>query len=258
MNIFYAKNPPEGTVWRPAEKSITSVPIILIPFFKGKVKSLEKHIQFFNSIGFSVLTFDYPKVDEFILDKPFSKSGNFGLKSVFADQIENILNSIIGPKIIYVFSNPSSSAIEAVYRRSAIDILGMVCDMGPSGSVWSSFMKYYTFQEPQKNQVKKLALAAVGSALWGVQTPKELQIHLAALPKGFKVLSVRGWKDELIPPADIDTVFSPHTHLDYRTLNLPEAQHLRGLRDYPGDYCKPTEKFLVELANQVNRLNQNL
>ena len=85
-----------------------------------------------NELGFDCLIFE---LLDSIKNSPkhlISSSLQFGLKHVWADQIESILNSIPGDKILFSFSNPSASAIEVVAKRRGHDIKGLVCDSGPS------------------------------------------------------------------------------------------------------------------------------
>ena len=65
----------------------------------------------------------------------------------------------------------------------------------------------------------------------------------------FPIFSIRGWKDNLIPPQDIDRHFEPHKNLDWRKLSLPDAGHLNGLRDFESEYIGPLTKFLKEFSS---------
>ncbi len=223
--------------------------IIFVPFFKGRIKDIKKHISFVNDLGFDAYAFDFPELSS-TMRQGFSKSGSFGIKKILADNIEFLLNVVEGPKIVFAFSNPCSAAIEAVSRRNASDILGMVCEMGPSGEAFKSYLNYFTYAEKIPTLALRWAAASATVIAWGANVVEDLKRDLASLPSGFQILSIRGWKDVLIPPHAIDKVFNEHSHLDWRKLDFVEAAHLKALRDYSDEYKFPVAEFLFEISKQ--------
>ncbi len=230
----------------------SAVTIVFVPFFGGKIASLKRHLQFVEGLGFKTQFVELEFATLKLLAKPFSASSQtFGMKAIWADQIEKALNAIQGPKVIFAFSNPTAAAIEAISRRGAHDILGLVADSGPTGEIWNSMVKYFTFEKPLRPLPLRW-LAATASAY--MLSPKQKDFcsrDLAEIPSGFKILSIRGWKDPLISPQQIDLIFEPHHHLEWQKLALPKAEHLNGLRDYREEYEKPVIKFLELITSSL-------
>ncbi|MEN0057697.1 MAG: hypothetical protein AAGB31_02590, partial [Bdellovibrio sp.] len=102
-----------------------------------------------------------------------------------------------------------------------------------------------------KSTLLKLILTPLLSVGWSPYFHKDLAAHLRTFPAGFKILSIRGWKDPLIPPGHIDEIFEPHTHLEWTKLSLPEAGHLTGLRDFRQEYTPSVTRFLQSVATPL-------
>lgn len=224
--------------------------VFFVHFFDGSKKQLLRHIRLVNELGFDAFAFHLQgnHQDLTSLKIPVSAKNKFGLKHVYADQIEHLLNELPGQKIIYSFSNPSASAIEAMARRQCSDIAGLICDSGPTAEFLPSAFKLYTHEFKIKSFALRTLLAPVLSAAWSPHFHKDLHRDLATFPEGFRVLSIRGWKDLLIPPEHIDAVFEPHNNLNWSKLSLPEAGHLTGLRDFKQEYAPVVKSFLETLA----------
>lgn len=239
--------------FHPSPQRKFSEVIVLVHFYGGHKKALKKHLEWLLEEGYDCFVFDlYDNPRNF--RKSFLNSKlEFGMKKVWADQIEHVLSLLPGKKIIYSFSNPSASAFEVIARRQAADIAGQVADGGPSGDLWKSMINYFTHEYPLPTFPVKL-IAAVGAAfVWHPRFLKVMHEDLAKIPVGFKILSVRGWKDPLISPAMLDKVFDPHTHLDWRKLSLPEGGHLDGLKNFPEDYKPAVLRFLKEISSPLTK-----
>ena len=102
-------------------------------------------------------------------------------------------------------------------------------------------------------QIKSLPLKVLGTPLvmfvWSKTLHKDIPEDLKKLPQDFPVLSIRGWKDQLISPSHIDKIFESAKNLNWRKLSLPEATHLTGLRDFPLEYEAGLVDFLKSLAH---------
>jgi hypothetical protein len=225
--------------------------ILLVPFFGGSPKQLHKHVEFCNDLGFDCVTYKIKPLPKRVTESLFSSKSTFGMKHVWADQIEQLLNEIPGRKIVFSFSHPSASAIEAIARRHAADINGLVCDSGPSGEPLNSIFNYFTFEDRISFLPLRWVTATISTLTWNPNFNSAIQDDLSNLPPEFRVLSIRGWKDKLISPHQIDKVFEPHTHLDWQKLSLPQAGHLNGLKDFPDEYKNPVQQFLKEIATST-------
>jgi len=229
--------------------------VLLVPFFGAETKNLHRHADFLNEGGFDCVVFDLRDDWSKLARNFLSSKMQFGLKHIWADQIEALLNEIPGDKIIFSFSNPSASAIEAIARRHAADIKGLICDGGPSGKLWHSMVNYFTHETPLPFYPLKAAMAFASASMWHPKFSEVMHEDLKKFPKGFRILSIRGWKDPLITPKMIDMIFEPHKQLDWQKLSLPEGKHLNGLKDQPDQYMPPVLQFLNEIATPKKALS---
>ncbi len=223
--------------------------IFFVHFYEGSKKQLLRHIRLVNQLGFDAFAFHLQGSHRNVLTHiPISAQGKFGMKHVYADQIEKLLNEIPGKKIIFSFSNPSASAIEAMARRQCSDTVALICDSGPTARFVQSAYNLLTSEYQLPFLPLRWALSPAFSVGWSPFFHKDMVEHLNTFPEGFKILSIRGWKDKLIPAKDIDEVFEPHAQLDWSKLSLPEAEHLTGLRDFKDEYVPAVTKFLDSVA----------
>lgn len=238
--------PHEGELFRAHEKKSEHL-IFFVHFFKGHKKALKRHIDFVNALGYDAYAFnllDNLKDHQYI---PYShKSKKFGMKHALADQIEDHLYLLpeYKTKIIFAFSNVAGAAVEAMVRREPFDSVALICDSGPGGNlIYSS----YQLLEHQMG-VKQTPLKLLGAPLvilgWSPSLHQDIIADLKKLPPSFPVLSIRGWKDPMISPKQIDELFEQATQLNWRKLALPEAGHINGLRDYTNDYQTGVTDFL--------------
>jgi hypothetical protein len=244
-------NLPYGGEWKKAANKKFEESILFVHFFRGHKKSLQRHVDLVNELGFDAVVFDL--LDEVLDLRHALLSGRpkFGLKHVWADQIENLLNRIPGQKIIYSFSNPSASAMEAIARRNANDVRALIMDSGPSGDLFGSTIKFFKHEVPVPFLPLRVALAAITTVLWHPNFTKIIHQDLSKFPKGFPLLSIRGWKDKLVKPEQIDMILEPHHQIEWQKLSLPEAGHLNGLKDFPKEYSTAVEKFLKTVSKKL-------
>lgn len=225
----------------PAKEKKFGGTVFFVHFFEGNKQKLRRHIFLVNRLGCDAFAFNLqtPPWHE----PPFAADGGFGIKHLYADQIELLLNRIAGPKLIYSFSNPTASAIEAMARRHCVDTIGLIADSGPSAAFVTSVNNLYT-HEKKISWPLRLPLIPLFAATWSPLLHTDLKGQLNSFPDNFPILSIQGWKDPLIPPQDIDAVFSGHPQLDWRKLSLPQAGHLNGLRDFREEYEPAVADFL--------------
>ncbi|WP_413576748.1 hypothetical protein ACLVWU_01750 [Bdellovibrio sp. HCB290] len=244
--------PFEGEFYLSRNKQFNEL-IFFVHFYEGSKRELLRHIKLVNDLGFDAFAFQLNGTAKDLVKRlPITADGTIGVKHVYAAQIEKLLNEIPGNKIIFSFSNPSASAIEAMAKRRCIDTVAMICDSGPTArflpSVWK-LVRNYKF--PVLFSGLKVPATAALSVFWSLHFHKDIQNQLAEFPENFPLLSIRGWKDKLIPPEHIDEVFEPHHNLNWTKLNLPEAEHLTGLRDCRSEYAPSVEAFLKRVATPI-------
>ena len=242
--------PDAGELFKSKTKSSSGL-VFFIHFFGGNKKILKRHVELITELGFDAYIFNIKDSIKDYSYFPFSaKSKKFGLKHVIADQIEMHLNLFpeFKNKIVFSFSNISACAIEAISRRIKIenknDVKAMLCDSGPGMDVITSSFNLMKYQFKVNSIFARTATAAIFSMGWSYQLNKDLHTDLENFPNNFPLLSIRGWRDQLISHQSIDAVFQPHTNLKWKKLNLPEAGHVNGLRDFPNEYKPAVENFL--------------
>ncbi|MGE0631561.1 MAG: hypothetical protein AB7O96_04090 [Pseudobdellovibrionaceae bacterium] len=208
---------------------------------------MQRHIDYLLSLGFDVATFEI--VNQVLLKTlPISTEFKFGLKHVWADQVERMLSELPGQKIVFSLSNPSAGAIEAIGRRQGGDVKALICDGGPNAYHFKPLMNLYHQRDPGISFPMKIIKVAMGYVLLSPVWATQLKYDLSRFPKNFPILSIRGWKDPLISPHNIDQVFEPHSQLNWQKLSLPDGEHLDGLKNFADDYKPVVERFLQKVA----------
>lgn len=234
-----------GRFYPSAQKRYQEI-VLLVPFYLGTKRHLLRHVRFLNELGFDAFSFELAfDHNDFLKGKlPIAKNNRIGAKHIYADQIEYFLNQLPGQKIIFAFSNPSASAIEAIAGRNATDVRALIADSGPT----NQFMRgsYQLFKHELKVPFfpLRLGLTPLLSYGWSPHLHQDVHEHLKTFPQNFPILSIRGWKDKLIKPQYIDEIFEPHQNIDWQKLSLPECDHLKGLKQFPADYKPAVERFL--------------
>ena len=222
--------------------------VFFVPFFDGQKKQLKRHISYVNKLGFDAFTFRLWDFKQSPIRSLFSSSGPVGVRNIIADQIEGLLNEFSQNKIIFSFSNPSAAAIEACAKRKCHDIKAMICDSGPSANLTRSTIQLYSLDKFPNHKILATMTGVFLASLWNPQRHHDLQFYLDQLPKDFPILSIRGWKDPLISPREIDDVFEKSGQINWQKLSLMEAGHLNGLKDFPDEYTPIVSRFLERHA----------
>ncbi len=240
------KYPDDGEIFKATKKKHKEL-VFFVHFYHGHKKALQRHIAFVNELGYDAYAFNLKDemADHFGL--PYSHiSKKFGLKHALADQIELHLNLLTEykSKIMFAFSNVAACAIEVMARRNDLGMKALICDSGPTMNFVDSAYKLYKYARPIKFLPLRLLATPLLAYGWSPDLHKDVPKDLMKFPKGFPVLSIRGWKDPLMVASDIDKVFEPCTHLVWQKLSLPEAEHLTGLRDFPNEYKPAVKDFL--------------
>lgn len=244
------KYPDQGEIFKASVKKHEAL-IFFVHFYKGHKKALRRHIQFVNSLGYDAYAFNLKDDAKDHFGLPYSLvSKKFGLKHALADQIEEHLDLLADYpiKIMFAFSNIAACAIEAMARRPFKDIIGMITDSGPSFNFLTSAYNLYTHSIKIPFIPLRLLATPILAYGWSPELHKKIHADLRKLSKDFPVLSIRGWKDPLIKPSDIDEVFQPCKNISWEKLSLPEAGHLNGLRDFPDEYKPTVENFLKRIS----------
>ena len=227
--------------------------IFLVPFFKGKKSNVKRHAQFYSELGFDVFLFDLKSFPDWKHPQTWknlvSKDFQCGVKHVWADQILDYWDQIRRPLIVHSLSNPTAAVIEAIARKkSEHNIKALIADCGPAGELWKSMDNYFTSEEPVSLEKLRHLVATVTTQVWSLGGSYSLIQDLRKLPQDLKILSIRGWQDNLIPPSSIDLCLEQARHVqEIQILDLPQGGHLDGIKKCPELYRQGIKSFLGNL-----------
>lgn len=238
--------PYDGQLYPAANKKFSPL-VFFVHFYQGDKRRLLRHIRFVNTLGFDAFAFNLNETPAHLWNYKFTSQMKFGLKHMYAEQITELLNNLPGKKIIFSFSNPSASAIEAIAYRNHFDVIGLICDSGPSAKFKNSSWNLFRFDK-KFGITKTLFASQMLSYLWSPLLHKDIHLDLAKFPENFPVLSLQPENDLLIPPDHIEAAFGPHTQLKYKKFIIKNCGHLLGLRDCPEEYKPIVKDFLLEIS----------
>ena len=243
--------PFEGEWGRAKERRFRET-IVFVHHFGGSKRAVLRHVKMANDLGFDTVRF--PLIFNKMLPAqrlPITADLKFGARHVWAGQVESILNSIPGRKIVYSFSMPSNGALEALAKRRAEDVSAWVGDGGPFLQILKCSWNLFEHQFRVESRLLRGLYTSFSYFIFGHGIDEETPKLIAALPDGFPILSIRGARDPLVPQDAIDDVFRTAGKLDVEKLVIPDGQHLDGLKNYPEVYRPVVETFLKAHATPV-------
>ena len=254
MHAMITDLPHEGE-WNLSTNKIHEATIVLVHHFGGSKRTLLRHARLLNELGYNCVRFNL-KFNMTEAPQKISLTGDFkiGLRRIWADQIQDVLNVTPGPKIIYSFSMPGAAAVEAISRRKAYQILGLVCDSGPFLQIVKATWRLYEISYKIENSFVRGFYTLLSFSMWGLKFRSEIKGYFSEFPKGFRILSIRGGADRLVPPLTIDEFFSLALDCQVEVLDLPDADHLEGLKKFSQIYVARVKSFLESLEKQSRNL----
>ena len=236
---------PFDGLWHHAAHRKYKEVILFVHHFRGDRSQLKRHIDFVNELGFDAISFNLSFNKKTIPSRiPWDSEQNFGYLNVWKEEISHIMNSISDPIIVYSFSSISSAALMAIGDRSANYVSAFICDSGPFIDSIRCFWNLYTHGYKTESLIKRSALTLSTIALYGLKKKDLIDSAMHKVPARLPILSIRGWKDPLVPYDAIDGFFKPYEHLNLEVLALPEAKHIDGLKNFPEDYKPRVQGFL--------------
>lgn len=236
--------PFEGEWGRSKERKFRET-IVFVHHFGGSKRTVLRHVKMAMDLGYDTVRF--PLVYNTVLPAqklPITADLKFGARHVWAGQVEEILNSIPGKKIVYSFSMPSNGAMEAIAKRRAKDVVAWVCDGGPFLQIFKCSWNLFEHQYKVESRLVRGLYTSFSYFIFGKGIDEETPKLLSQFPDGFPVLSIRGAKDPLVPMDAIDDVFKSGAKLDLEQLVISGGGHLDGLKNFPDEYRPTVERFL--------------
>lgn len=226
--------------------------VVLVHHFGGSKKTLARHAQLLNELGYDCVRFTLD-FNQALPSKllPITADLEFGARHLWRDQIESILNSVPGRKIVYSFSMPSNSALEALARRRAKDVAAWICDGGPFVELTRCIWNLYENEYKIDSRLLRGLYTGASLAFYGPGFASEVPALLAQLPSNFPIFSIRGRKDPLVPLSAIEGVFTQANQLNVETMIIEDGGHLDGLKSNPKNYSRAVDKFLKRVSTRL-------
>jgi len=219
--------------------------VVLLHYTFGNHMNLQRHVELFNELGFSTVTFNLFAGSSVSEPSPFKSWEKYHvLYTLWVRQITEVLDSLEGPKIFFSMSFPSVPALIACSERT--DIVKYICDGGPFTRVVPSIYRLWKQQGKFSSSAWGWVLSAAGYFYLGPLALRDLRRALARWPAGVPILSMRGADDHVVTPKQIDAVFAPFRNIDFTVGAIPGAGHLDGLKKQPQLYSETMLNFLRE------------
>ena len=243
--------PFDGEMKRAPERRFKET-VLFVHHFGGDRRTTIRHRRLVSSLGFDTVAFtlNFNHMNP-LKGLPISSDLDFGVRHLWREQIEAMLNAIPGKKIIYAFSMPSESSFEAVARRHGEDITAIICDGGPFLQMLRCTWNLYKSMYKITNPFIRGPLTAMGVLLQGLGLEDRLKEKLSTIPAGLPVLSIRGTDDPIVPEDAIDDFFDKVPQVRLKTLTLDGGHHLDGLKYFYDLYSETVTEFLNLSATKL-------
>jgi pimeloyl-ACP methyl ester carboxylesterase len=217
--------------------------VVLLHYTFGNHKILQRHVEMFNDLGHSTVTFNLFGGSTITEQSPYKQSHKVHfLYSLWIEQITDVLDTVTGPKIFFAMSFPSFSAFIASSGRA--DVIKFICDGGPFGDVLGCIYRLYDQQGRFFNPVWRFIVSVSGLIWLGPHAGGRLSNALDQWKPNVPILSIRGGEDTVVPPKVIDGVFRPHKQLKVIGFEIAGAGHLDALKKFPEVYTGKIREFL--------------
>ena len=226
-----------------AETRLFKETIVFIHHFGGHGASTKRHQDFVNEIGFDCISFT--------LDCEWKPEMDMTLREVWCEQLTSVLDQTPGDKIIYSFSSLSMVVPQILVEDGRKDIRVWVCDGGPFLELFHCFQNYYTYQK-NVTGFKNVVSTSVGYVLMGaLGLNHKVRRWMKSFPATLPVLSIRAGHDKLVPVRAIEKFFAAGTQMNLLKFEIPEAEHLEGLKTFPNIYKPVVTEFLFRYGTRT-------
>jgi pimeloyl-ACP methyl ester carboxylesterase len=239
--------------------------IVFVHHYDGSEKTLRRHAELVNNLGFDCVTFNLSANQE---------GDGINLKSVVKNfpnilllwsaqkrwslEVTNVLDQL-GPrkKILFAFSGPSACAIRAIasrFKRGVFDIVGFICDSGPFYDPWYCTREMLKEVHGMTKPWPREPVLAFMMTRWDLNHKTNVRRGLAHILKynpAFPILSLQGAHDTIVPPEQIQPVFKDMGFTNYHECVLEKAGHLTGLKNDPAVYEKVVGEFLYSETDKL-------
>lgn len=228
--------------------------IVFTHHYGGSATAFRRHQEFVAGLGYDSVAFDYLYNDKATTSRliPLVRGMRDGVNEVWPKQLNDVLDSIDGGKFIFSFSFPSCATLHLLSRSKRQDVHGWLCDGGPFMQPWRGLGNFFRHSMPNLDVFRLFFVTSVGYLYMGGPKYTAMMRHwILNWPLQIPILSIRAGRDALVPTEMIDGVFRENPSLNLTVFNLPEAEHMLGLKKFPEIYGEHLQKFLLPLSTVV-------
>lgn len=242
--------------------------IVFVHHFGGNKRTTKRHQNLVLELGFDCVTFNLfensqgKEIDGFERVKRLILHLFKGKKTYVANwtkELNDILNSIEGSKIIFSLSSPSTSAVGVLGKLKRKDIKAWVCDGGPFVQIWSCFKNYAALETKTKNPIISYIHTTLGFIFFGgLGYNRRMTLWLKDLPKDLPILNFRAALDQLVPEKAIEGFFALNVELEPEVVRLEHSGHLEGIKTEKGLYHSKLSDFLSKHATPLDPVRNSM
>lgn len=217
--------------------------IVFTHHFGGHGASTKRHQDFVNELGYDCVSFT--------LTCDWQPSYRAHLREIWKTQLRHVLDEVAGPKILYTFSSPSITTADILANEPRADIRAWICDGGPFLETFHCLKNYYR-EQTRLPAWGQWAAATVGYFViggWGL--PAAVREWMKNISPEIGILSIRAGQDKLVPEHAIDAFFASGDDLHLEKFELPSAEHLEGLKNFPSEYKPRVKEFLLPYSRAI-------
>lgn len=219
--------------------------VVFIHNMWGSHKTFHRHVKLLTESGYTCVTFNLFQGSTIKGEHPYTKIDYFNfMYRNWIHQIADVFDSIPGKKIVFSLSGPSIAALIVATGRKDID--RYICDGGPFKEFWQCTYRMFKLEKKVSSSFKAWWLTTLSCLYWGPFAFRRLTKALYRWDSAVPILSIRGLKDPIVHPINIDHVFERHAHIHLTVHTLEQGLHLDGLKNFPEDYSKAVISFLED------------
>lgn len=225
--------------------------VVFVHHVGGSTRTLQRHVKRVSQQGFDSVVFNLSHHGP-------NPRRNFHIDyfAQWAREIESVLSQLARDKIIYSFSRPSTCVLKVIsdhFDRNDFQIKGWVCDSGPFIMPLSYLPRvlYLIFKIQAGWLDRAIALPMMVTWAKGNQWQfRKLLRNISSKTPQFPILNFRGMQDQLVPPSQIAEVFRGQPLKNLNVVEMPNAGHLNGLRDFSEIYVPSLTSFLKQFEGE--------
>lgn len=245
-----------GGEFRPSQNKRFEPVVVFVHHFGGRHSSSLRHQNMMLKMGFDCYAFDLSfneppnQINLPAAVQRLVQARRESVIEVWRQELKTALDQIDRAKIIFSFSFPSVTVPALLAEEPRTDVLAWITDGGPFLDEWKCMWNLFTWAFPVPNLALR-ALRTTYGFVWlgGLSYDRNVQRWMNRIEPRFPILSIRGGKDILVPPAAIAKFFATNPGLNLAVLDLPEAGHLDGLKLFPQLYRTRLESFLQTVGD---------